>query len=322
MLNFSIIIPVYNAKSTLEMAIKSVIRQTFTEWELIIVDDCSTDGSYEIAQRYSKQDSRITTMRMKYNSGCAKKPRDLGIKLAHNEYCLYVDSDDEIAFDYLQKMSNAIVYNHVDLVVPTMVGKSYDNDSVLSILPYNREWIGKVLSGRQACKLTIPEWQIGCNGMVFMRDLYILAAEQNPDYYMNSDELSERIILLNASKVFISDAEYYYYQHASSITHKKSVKLFETLYVDRQLIDLAFNNYNNDVAKSAFKAMLSHLIVLQKDLYRDKALYCSDERKKIKHILEESYNNLRDIKGIKKSIKEKVLLFNSTLFGIICRVKL
>ena len=71
----SVLMPVYNADRFLQEAIQSVIDQTFCDWELLIVDDCSTDQSFSIAQQFAKQDNRIRIFQLEKNSGSAQKPR-------------------------------------------------------------------------------------------------------------------------------------------------------------------------------------------------------------------------------------------------------
>ncbi len=322
MLEFSIVIPVFNAESTLDKAVQSVIKQTYAYWELIIVDDCSTDGSYAKAMRYAEQDSRIRTIRMSQNSGSAKMPRDKGVELAQNEYCLYVDSDDEISSDYLQKMSEALLRHDVQSVVPTMVVKNKGQGDALRRLPSDTELLQKVFSGKEACRLTLPHWTIGCAGMVFRKDLYLKANEKNKCYYMYSDEFNERLMLYYSSLVYLSDAEYIYWQHAASITHKKSIKLYDRLCVDRQLVEFAIEHYDRELVVKVFCDMLSHLMVMQKDFYRDKALYSDEEKTIIRKILDDAFAFLKKNSYIEKSTKEKVLLSNAILFRLICRAKL
>ena len=67
----SIITPLYNCSNYLEQTIQSVISQTYGNWEMIMVDDCSTDNSLEIAQKYAAQDSRIKVLQLEKNSGAA-----------------------------------------------------------------------------------------------------------------------------------------------------------------------------------------------------------------------------------------------------------
>lgn len=88
----SIIIPVYNVGKYLEECIDSILSQTFTDWELIMVDDGSTDGSQAICDRYSDKDTRITVIHIP-NSG-QSKARNVGIKKASGKFISFVDSDD------------------------------------------------------------------------------------------------------------------------------------------------------------------------------------------------------------------------------------
>jgi teichuronic acid biosynthesis glycosyltransferase TuaG len=89
----SIIVPVFNAERFLSSAIESVMAQSYINWELILVDDCSTDRSYEIAQTYEKADSRIILMRLNRNSGTAIA-RSTALERAKGKYIAFIDSDD------------------------------------------------------------------------------------------------------------------------------------------------------------------------------------------------------------------------------------
>lgn len=90
----SIIIPAYNREKTLPRAIDSVLAQTYENWELLIVDDCSIDNTIElISQKYD--DARIKIIKMPQNGG-ANRARNKGIQESNSEYILFLDSDDEI----------------------------------------------------------------------------------------------------------------------------------------------------------------------------------------------------------------------------------
>lgn len=90
----SIITPCYNAENYISQSIESVIRQTYNDWEMIIVDDCSADKSSEIIISYSKKDSRIKYYRTKKPSGSPSLPRNVGIKNASGKYIAFLDADD------------------------------------------------------------------------------------------------------------------------------------------------------------------------------------------------------------------------------------
>lgn len=81
----SIITPLYNCSDYLEQTIQSVISQTYENWEVIMVDDCSKDNSLEIAQKYAAEDSRIKVLQLEKNSGAAVA-RNKGIEAAKGRY--------------------------------------------------------------------------------------------------------------------------------------------------------------------------------------------------------------------------------------------
>ena len=97
---FSIIIPVYNSQNYIRKCISSVLNQTFKDWEIILVDDGSTDGSAEICDYFSKTDDRISVYHRK-NSGVSSA-RNFGISCANGDRVMFLDSDDELAPETLK----------------------------------------------------------------------------------------------------------------------------------------------------------------------------------------------------------------------------
>lgn len=90
----SVITPCYNAASYISEAINSVIAQSYSNWEMLIVDDCSTDNSALIIQKYSSVDSRIYYFKTDQPSGSPCIPRNIGIQNASGRYIALLDSDD------------------------------------------------------------------------------------------------------------------------------------------------------------------------------------------------------------------------------------
>lgn len=109
----SVIVPVYNVEQYLPKCIESIMGQTFSDWELILVDDASTDGSLAICQSYAKKDVRIKAIIQAH--GGASKARNTGIRLARGEYIAFVDSDDYVSDYYLQKLYAALIGTNATL---------------------------------------------------------------------------------------------------------------------------------------------------------------------------------------------------------------
>ena len=89
----SIIVPVYNGAEFLEETIASVRNQTWQNWELLLVDDCSKDQSYEIMKRLAAEDERIVPLRQEQNGGAARA-RNRGVMEASGRYIAFLDADD------------------------------------------------------------------------------------------------------------------------------------------------------------------------------------------------------------------------------------
>ena len=105
-IKISVIVPIYNAKKTLRRCIKSILSQTYTDFELILINDGSTDSSVNICNEY-KYDKRVTLINKK-NEGSVKARID-GINLARGEYITFIDADD-----WIDKNMVAEMYNQID----------------------------------------------------------------------------------------------------------------------------------------------------------------------------------------------------------------
>jgi len=109
----TIIVPVYNANKYISETIESIIGQTYNTWELIIVDDCSTDDTVSIIKKYVKLDKRIFLVESEQNFGGPARPRNIGIKKAKGEYIAFLDADDIWKKDKLQRQMDFMSENNV-----------------------------------------------------------------------------------------------------------------------------------------------------------------------------------------------------------------
>ena len=107
----SIITPVYNCEDLLHDTIESVIDQTYKNWELLLVDDCSKDNSGKIAEEYAKNDKRIKYIKLKENSGAAVA-RNTALENSKGRFIAYLDSDDAWKSEKLEKQMNFMLKNN------------------------------------------------------------------------------------------------------------------------------------------------------------------------------------------------------------------
>lgn len=100
----SIIVPVYNAEKVLHYCVDSILKQTYKDFELILVDDGSTDKSGEICDKYANENENVIAVHIE--NGGVSKARNTGIENAIGDYICFIDSDDYIAEDYLEELIN------------------------------------------------------------------------------------------------------------------------------------------------------------------------------------------------------------------------
>ena len=102
----SIVVPIYNVEKYLEKCVESILRQTYKNIEIILVDDGSPDLCGEICENYKKIDKRITVIHKK--NGGLSDARNYGIKHSNGKYITFIDSDDYVERDYIEYLYNLI----------------------------------------------------------------------------------------------------------------------------------------------------------------------------------------------------------------------
>lgn len=122
----SVITPCYNSQDYIGACIDSVLNQSYPDWEMIIVDDCSIDNSALIIKKYCSIDYRIKYLKTKVASGSPAMPRNIGIENAQGEYIAFLDSDDLWLPDKLQKQSEFMEKNNYSFVYSDYEKMSWD----------------------------------------------------------------------------------------------------------------------------------------------------------------------------------------------------
>lgn len=142
----SVIVPVYNVEKYLCQCIDSILAQTFTNFELILMDDGSTDGSTALCDEYAVKDKRIRVFHKK-NGGQAEA-RNLGIDISKGQYLTFIDSDDVVSPEYLNQLFKAIQENDADISVCDEI--SFQDGELFSFSE-KTTYSCWCMSGREAC---------------------------------------------------------------------------------------------------------------------------------------------------------------------------
>ena len=126
----SVVMPIYNVEKHLKKAIDSVLNQTFQDFEIILVDDCSPDGCPAICDEYEKKYDEVSVIHHKENKGLSQA-RNSGIAVAKGKYIWFMDSDDFVDEYLFQKVYDSTLKNPADVIVFGLVEEYYDKNDTL-----------------------------------------------------------------------------------------------------------------------------------------------------------------------------------------------
>lgn len=243
----SVVTPVFNGEQFLETTYRCLLNQTYSHWEWVVVDDGSTDSTWQMLQKMAAGDERVRCF-TQHNSGSAKQPRDHAVYESHGDLLLQLDADDVIDDDYLEKMLLRQQQTNADIVYPQMVFVDLSTGQTTEVLPTADFDTTAVYSGRELVRETMPTWKIGCNGGLYRRKNWINMSYPSYDepIWMNSDEVDERLYLLHAQRVAFASARYTYQAHPSSITHVVTPRQFQPLKTVLELLHIVEREFGYD----------------------------------------------------------------------------
>lgn len=224
----SIIVPVYNVKKYLRQCLDSILNQQFQDFELVLVNDGSTDGSDKICQEYAERYSKVKLIN-KENGGLVSAWKR-GCQESTGEVIGFVDSDDYIKSDYFQNFMNAYAQTGADIVIGGLT-KVY-NDGREEVSRLKKELLGRAIQGRKLQE--IKELLIGGNKLfnngrcvkIYKRELIINNLNlSNENVRIGEDFCTTLYSVYDAKSItFIENYGYMYRQNDMSMLHKFSKK--------------------------------------------------------------------------------------------------
>lgn len=228
-LKFSVLVPVYNAQRYLDASIRSVMDQNYDNYELILVDDGSTDGSGEICDRYAENSTKIFAYH-KENRG-QLHTREYAISKATGDYCVFLDADDTLRIDALAKIKSAIEKFDSDCVVYRLVCVC-EGKTLSQVEPMQDHCIEDKRELYRKCMLT-SVYNSMCLKAV-KRTLFT-GKEDYSAYYdvrLGEDLLQSLEIFKNSKKVaFIGDVLYNYTINPNSVVQGTDCKRYRPDFV-------------------------------------------------------------------------------------------
>lgn len=223
----SIIVPVYNVEKYLRPCLDSILQQTFTDFEAILVDDGSTDGSEIICDEYAKRDPRFVVIH-KQNEGVAKA-RITAFEHSQGEYVTFIDADDYVDKEYIEHLYKCITCYSADMVCSQYfecdLGEVKPNLRKISGL-IKDEQLKKVLSANALFDFNSRQSEISSYlwSKMFRRITIQNALPIGLGLWMGEDHASVLYALLHVKTIFISsECHYYYVFHQGQATARRGI---------------------------------------------------------------------------------------------------
>lgn len=233
----SIIIPIYNTEQYLITCIESILKQDFHNYEIILVDDGSTDGSSAICDNYTAKYSHIQCIHQK-NSGHTTA-RQAGFKASQGTYIAFADSDDWVAPDMYTDMCAAAQQSHADIIHCDFIAAMPDREKICGIpfAPgyYTKEELIQSVYPKMIYSGTWFSFGAAPNiwNKIFKRELLAKFLFTIPkEIILGEDLLTTYSCLLEADSVYFIDKPYYYYRSRSnSYTHCMNERYLDNLHL-------------------------------------------------------------------------------------------
>lgn len=290
----SVIMPVYNAENEITTAIKSIINQKFQEWELLIIDDCSTDNTCDVVRKFAETDKRITLIQQKKNAGPGKA-KNFALEKARGKYITFCDGDDWVDAEAYYDMTQAGTIT-ADVVVSGFYkdihgksGKIIESNlvSMATLETSDKTRIIKLIPEMDQNRLFSYAWnKLYCKKIIDEYRIIFSDKKFGEDYDFNIAFFS------HVSNLCIVEKGYYHYvkKNEESLTERYIPDFFE---INRnrfeKMIDLLKENecYLGETKQMVLSAYIKHANAAIARLYDKRANLSEGRRKKVSYILKD-----------------------------------
>ena len=320
-IKFSIICPFFNTEKFLGQAIESVIFQDYDNWELILINDGSTDESLKIASKFANNDKRIKLITIE-NSG-TYFARNEGIKNATGDYITFLDSDDFVESNMLKILAHELCNSLSDIIIFNIAVFSENNISIKEIVPIKERF--EIFGQPEIVKKMFIDSNYGyglCGG-VFNKKLFNDCIDLAPKNIRYAEDMHFAYKLFKASEsvIALSGFLYHYRMTQSSVTHNLTpkdyydrFKIFAEIYSD---IDLNYPSLLSDKINShIFWGIFNYVTVAPK--YEKYVIYKKNCKIIRNHVFYKKY--IKKYRYSSKRIQLIKCFFNLKLYRIIYRL--
>jgi glycosyltransferase involved in cell wall biosynthesis len=316
----SIIVPVYNVEQYLEKCLNSILKQTFTNFELILVNDGSRDKSGFICDKYAVKDSRVKVIHKEY--GGVSSARNAGIKLASGNYIGFVDSDDYIEKNMYKMLYHACVDSNSDIAI-CKLGREINSE--LTNNDIGKFYI-KELNNHEAMRelFTGILYRFSLCNKLFKKTMFNNI--QFPEGRIHEDLSTTYQLFGNSNKsIYINYIGYIYVKQQNSIlTSRFSEKRLDAFIGWDEIMTYMLKNYpqlaNNFVSSFAYGCIDNVYFILSQVVQKEnKIKYLDQIKKHVRKYYKEIINN--NTLSFKSKLLITLISFNSSLILFSYKIK-
>jgi len=318
---FTILVAAYNSEKYIRDCLDSLKNQSLSNIQIICIDDCSEDSTWDIMQEYAANDNRFLLIRNTENLGPSKS-RNKGIDVATGEYICFLDSDDWFNCDSLQKTYDIFLSDkQIDCVLFDLILQhvSDSGDMVAERFQPSTPFatpLPKIITGLEALEYSI-DWRI--HGVYAAKTELFVKYPYDTTCRFYSDDNTTRIQYLHSKKVAFGNGIYNYRRFKQSGTSVISIHSFDHMLANLSLRKQLINEGVDDKIMSILETHRFRLLLSSfRTWWLNKSCFDSQETKTIKNLMKDVYNSLDKSKISRKGTnKFGYIPFNNyTLFYI------
>lgn len=304
----SVIVPVFNVENFIDVCISSLIKQSYSNIEIILVDDGSTDSSSMLCDKWATEDARIKVIHQ--TNGGLSAARNAGLDIATGDYICFVDSDDFVMEDYVKCMVDAIEETDADVAICDVITAKWPalttpitSNRILDAAEC-RTWLDDLISREYV--LMVVSWN-----KLYKKELF--ADNRFEEGKLHEDEFMINRLLFNIKKmVYVPLEEYVYRMNSSSITGSENefnVAHLDVIDAFTDRIDVSLVNKDVGFAK----------ITLRNTMYKLADYYFKMEghQSVIKSKMRDVLDKYRGIITTKQKLKYELFMVSPAVFKMI-----
>ena len=288
----SIIVPVYNVENYLERCVESILKQTYTNFELLLINDGSTDQSGDLCDQLVSKNENIKVFHLE-NAGVSNA-RNVGIQNSTGEWITFIDSDDFITPDYLETLISAV---KSDISVGFSVARLHHvkNGQVTDLPEFSGQ--ESIWSAEQTMKelLMTTRTSFFPVAKLFKKEL-IEDFKFSTDYHLAEDALflTEVLLETKCKSVFIDKPIYYYDHREGSATTSVNSHVFDTIEVYKIIIPKVYQCFPQLKPELVNRESWSYITVYDKIIFTDSTEYQDEKTQLRKWIVSHTSQILSD----------------------------